>query len=306
MAEKLLNRPQIAPRRQQMGREAVAQAVGGGAVGQPGGGAPAAHLALDDARVEPSAARADEQRRIGLGRAAGPRGEVVVDRRPHQGQQRHHARLAALAGDAQHRVRAGLRQIADIEGERLADPQPGAVEKREQGHVAARDPGRGRKAAQPLDGRARVRDRERARHPAGAPGRPQRADGGVAHQAFAVEKAEEAAHRRDRARPRARRQPFARAAREPGAEVARSEARERVEIGRAAEMLAEEGEEGREIAPVGGAGPFGHPPLAGEPAVPVGDRRGEAGRGERRRPVAQRGRSSHRRRQCSSARARKA
>ena len=51
--------------------------------------------------LEPSAARADEERIVGAELDRAER-EVVLDRLAHDGEHRHHAGLVAFARDAQH------------------------------------------------------------------------------------------------------------------------------------------------------------------------------------------------------------
>ena len=100
MAQQLLNGAQIAPRPQKVGCKGVAQRVRRRRVGQAERPAKASHVPLQDGRLQRTAACTPEQGRAGR-KIVGAEVAVRIDRLEDDGQQRNHARLAALAGDPQ-------------------------------------------------------------------------------------------------------------------------------------------------------------------------------------------------------------
>ena len=98
MAEQILDGAQVSAARQEMGGEGVAQRVRGRAVGQAERAAHNLHRQLHDARGQPPAFGADEQRAVGF-QGIGAEREIVLDRLAHGRDDRRDARLLALADD---------------------------------------------------------------------------------------------------------------------------------------------------------------------------------------------------------------
>src|SRR5215207_5430435 len=129
VAQKLLDGPEIAAGAQKMGGEGMTQRVWRHAFGEAETAPYVTDALLHDGGIERAAAGADEE---GLARTTGrqPGTSIAIDAQGVERlrQQRHEARLVALAGDGE-RVAAGLQQVLDDalgEAERLADAQPRA------------------------------------------------------------------------------------------------------------------------------------------------------------------------------------
>src|SRR5437764_13926802 len=137
MAEKLLDRAQVAAASEEMRRERMAQRMRCRRLRQAERAAQPRHRELNDPRREWAAFGADEQRTVTADLVRAER-EIIGDEVLHLRQHRHHALLAALADDRDHLpLTAG--EITAPQPERLGNAQPAAVEEREHGSVAGVD-----------------------------------------------------------------------------------------------------------------------------------------------------------------------
>jgi hypothetical protein len=246
VAEELLDGPEIAARREELGREGVAEGVGRGRGGEAEGHARLRHRGRYRRAAEGAAADPEEERGVRAG-GVGAEGAVALDRRAGDRQHRHLAGLRALADHAD-----GLAEgrVALAEAERLGDAEPRAPEEGEHRRVAGRDPG----GAVGRDGGEEVA-RVGLGHRAGQAGADLRGaegeDRGAVHPLGPVEPGEEAADGGELAGERSGADAAPALGRHPGAEVAD---RERAEGGGAhppAGVAAHEGEEAADRMAVG-------------------------------------------------------
>ena len=138
MAEQFLDRAEIAAACQQVRREGMAQRMRRRRFRQAERGAHLHHLALDDSLLQRAALGPAKDRLIGL-QMIGAELAVEIDGLHGGGQQRHHARLAALAGDAQC---FGPRQkVVRRQRQAFRDAETRTVKQCQHGRIAGSDPG---------------------------------------------------------------------------------------------------------------------------------------------------------------------
>ena len=259
-------------------RSACGVAVGG----SPSDERRPCHRALHDARIEPAAAGADEER-TRRARLLRTEAEIVGDRRGDRRQHRDDALLAALAGDAE-RVAGAARRLAARQPQRLGDAQPGAVEKREDRGISRRDPRLvverlvdGRRRSAPPPARAAA-----ARCASGAAGgwRGRRRHW---HRPRARGSGSASGSRRCRGRSCAnRRHPSRRAARKARMSATRSAATSAT-VGGPPRCVGQEDEELLDVAGIGLDRLRREPPLMGKMPPPALDRLQEIGPGKDQR-----------------------
>ena len=238
------------------------------------------HRLLHQLGLKPPAAHADEER-IARRQPVRAGREIVCDCIGDDGQHRDHPLLAALSGNHEAALSAALsRHIGAIQPQRLADAEPAAVEQQQHRDIPAGGPV-GWPAASPVqvDDGLGLALGERPRYAARRLRRAHQGERGGHGNALAFQMAEEDAHSRERPRRGGLRVAFPRPAREPGAHVPHAERTERREVGRGTPVLRQKAQEVVEVAPVGGDGVVGAPPLVGEAAEPGLHRRRQVGCG---------------------------
>src|SRR5690606_12456234 len=228
------------------------------------GAAGVAHRLLYDGRIEALAARAIEQRRAGRD---GIRAEFHIGRDglAHDGQDRHDALLAALAGNPQ-AVAPGY--VLAVQPQRFAQAQPGTPEQGQDRGVARLQPGRGFGPVDRVDHLFRRRDAQRFRHAVRPLRRGDQPRCRIVDQAVALQAAEEAADRAQAPRQRGGSQTLVAALRQPGTEIRLPQAAQIFQARGLAEMAAQEGEEAAEILAIGAQGVFRETLFLRQPAMP--------------------------------------
>lgn len=267
MTEQFLDHPQIGPRGQQMGGETVPQRMRCGAVRQPQPDPQIAHPFPHHTGIETTAPHPAKQGAV-VGEPLRADLHIGGQRRGHHRQHRNLAFPTALAPypKTAQTGRIGAER-GTIEGERLADAQAAAVEEQQQRVVAQQHPGGGGLPPRGIGQRQRLLRFQRPRQRPPRRRHAQCRERRIVDPVAAVEMAEEAAHRGQCPGRRAARQTTAVAPGEPGPEIRHPQGTQIGDSGRSTQMLGEKGEEGGEIALVGGDRAGGHALFVPQPAA---------------------------------------
>ena len=195
MTEQFLDRPQVRAGAQEMRGEGVAERMGRGRGREPQRGARLLQAKLDDARGQPLAPHADEER-IVRAELGGAEIEIALDRGARDREDRDETCLVALAGHTKC-VAALDRRIGDLERQRLGNTQARTVEQRQHGGIAGERPFRRvrRGDVRPLHESSRFRLGKRLRHRVGQFRHGHRADRVVLAVAAPLQEPEEHAQR---------------------------------------------------------------------------------------------------------------